>query len=199
MLQQQPWLDHQQFSNELSQLCAGGKTGTLFCSTNDAKSVTVGIQQGKIISLSYKALRGHAALSELSNLTRCRGNFRDNIILHQDPDLPGTADLLQRLNRAKPPASQNQASIKSAPVTTTVNSISISKFDIPKLKNLVTEVSTELFGPVGAILCAEAFATSTPRDRDELRELLRGIVNATGETTLLAPFISTVMSNESLK
>ena len=60
------WVDKITLARTVQELCKSGRTGTLFCTTGDGVSATVGLRDGAIVALSYKTLRGNAALPALA-------------------------------------------------------------------------------------------------------------------------------------
>ncbi len=180
------WFTYQQLTDELRILCAAKRSGTLFCTTSDARSVRFSLQNGLIVSVKFRNIGGVAALSHIQTIQQCRFKFQDNLNLDQDPDLPSTPELLQLL------IGDDKS---QSPPTATDFLPSLSE-----LHAIIEQEAADLFGPVAGLICAEQF-TVMPRlkDTDDLRTLLTNITVAIGENTKTATLIEQVFSKAKIK
>lgn len=175
----QDWMDNQQFADEIAKLCAAGRTGTVFCTTRDGGSASLGLQDGAIISLTYKNQRGIEALSGFKTITRSQVRFLPNVILQVKQDLPASPEILSHFIK---PAEAEQARPALSP-------------ELAELLEFVQAQALELFAASEVdipLLCQEKLAAINPESLDDIRRALKVIAAEAGEADLSAEFVARV-------
>lgn len=94
---ERPWSTYQRLLDDLHQLCATERSGTLVCTTDLDAFATIVLHYGKIIALAFQGARGKAALPLLCTIQRQRSSFKEGMILRTEDDLPSTPVILQQL------------------------------------------------------------------------------------------------------
>jgi hypothetical protein len=88
-------LSYRDLMAELGALCAAKRTGTMFIATTDNHAARIGLRQGDIVSLVFRAQRGLEALDHIRKITAGSFRFSDAVLdKAAHADLPYTADLL---------------------------------------------------------------------------------------------------------
>jgi hypothetical protein len=177
---ERPWLERQHLCETLQRLCSTQRSGTLFCVTETHDSAFVVVRSGDIIALGFKTTCGTAALPLLTGIKRCRFNFKDNVLLWVEENLPSTADILEQFGVFSPSLSSPSPALPVTPLLSIAPTI---------LRTIVQEEANRAFGPVGALLCAEQFAQSgIPQSRAAVEQLLAAIAATTGSPERAAVF-----------
>lgn len=85
--------------NEINQLCADKRTGTVFITTDDEHLVRFVLQEGEIISLAFDASHNnYDAINQVQMIKRGKVQFAENIFDQaSEVPLPTTAALLSNL------------------------------------------------------------------------------------------------------
>lgn len=128
--------------DELRRLHRQRRTGTLFIATDDNHLLRAGLQDGEIISLSFRNRRGADALNPARQIRTGRARFEPGMLMscHGQQPLPSTPELLDYLSGGgAPPA--------AAPPETGGLS--------ERQRKVLEEELAEFIGPMAAIVCAE--------------------------------------------
>ncbi|MGE3538920.1 MAG: hypothetical protein AB7N91_15995 [Candidatus Tectimicrobiota bacterium] len=181
MATERPWFSLQHLAEVLRQLWTEQRSGTLFCTTDANTAATIVLRQGDIVALSYRATNGMAALPQLLGQQQWRYNFKAELLLRTDNDLPGTAEILQRFPGTAP------ATLPPARTRLAI--------DFTTLLKIVREEANQAFGPVGAMLCAEYFTPAAlPQNLTDIEQRLTALSEATGAHDRAASFRQRVLA-----
>ena len=90
-------LSHDQLIDVLRGLCAAKRSGIMFIITAENHAAQFALRDGAIAGLSYRLLRGSAALPSMRALRAGRYRFQTETVDHTDPELPATSELLALL------------------------------------------------------------------------------------------------------
>ena len=198
---------------QLSQLCQQQHTGTLIGITEHNESLMIVLQQGNIVGLSFRMTFGMAALPLILAVSYCTFNFKDNLVIHVDADLPPSSDILQALGATPSvgplllpqnesllsPTKPSSNELRSSQAASSLSQVKLSSNDNLQLMNskllrdIIELQANKLFGPVASLLLEENFTPNSLTTLDELRKLLRSIAEDAGAPHLIGQFISKVM------
>nr|MDQ2693997.1 hypothetical protein [Pseudomonadota bacterium] len=129
--------------DELRRLHRQRRTGTLFIATEDNQLLRAGLQDGEIISLSFRNRRGADALNPARQIRAGRARFEPGMLMpcHGQQPLPPTPQLLDYLSGGDAPPA-------AAPP--------VSGGGLSELQRTVLEEElADAIGPMAAIVCAE--------------------------------------------
>lgn len=137
-----------QTSNQLERAVARHvderSTGTLFVRTSDNHWGCFVFEQGEIVSLMCRGVRGARSLRHLRNINECTYRFDGDALLGEDAgDLPSTAEILTQLRGGEDPGA-----VESGPIPLSAT----------ELKQTVCRAAVQFLGPVGELVCEEEFA-----------------------------------------
>lgn len=168
--------------SELGRLCAAKRTGTMFIATTDNQSARIGLRQGDIISLVFRAQRGLEAIDRIRKITAGRFTYSDTVVDRvASADLPATSDLLSLLagNGAAPtiPAAPTPPprppEATPRPVAPPAPQAAASP-ELVKAQAVIEAELTEFVGPIAPLLCrghiTRAAAGGSPLDLPALVE-----------------------------
>lgn len=108
-------LDYQALIGELEDLVLSRGTGTVYILA-DAKSVSFGLSDGKIVSCAFGRFQGMDAVPHIQAIHSGQFSFVDGLLRDEgDGSLPPTSDLIQDLKSAIEPAVSTAASRTQVP------------------------------------------------------------------------------------
>ena len=147
--------------SELGRLCAAQRTGTMFIATTDNQSARIGLRQGDIISLVFRAQRGLEAIDRIRKITAGRFTFSDTVVDRvASADLPATSDLLSLLagngdaptipGAPTPPPRPPEATPR--PVAPPAPQAAANP-ELVKAQAVIEAELTEFVGPIAPLLC----------------------------------------------
>ncbi|HKC07175.1 MAG TPA: hypothetical protein VKJ67_09925 [Methylomirabilota bacterium] len=158
-------LSHDQLIDELRGLCASKHSGTMFIITAENHAAQFVLREGTIAGLTYRLLRGVAALPSMTAFRAGRYRFQTETVDHTDPELPATAELLALLVAERTEAVQPQAKPATDPPQAPA-----------ALRLLIEHELAEFLGPIAALICQEhltrAGGLDSPSDLVRLVETL---------------------------
>lgn len=199
MADEQKWITQQELVAELESLIQDRQTGTLFCATAQGNSATLTFQEGDIKGLGFRTTFGVEALPLMAKIANCRLNFRPNVILRTDDDLPDNAHILAALTGKPISPAPAPAEAATTPLPNEADSRPALDIDMKRLKKVTAREATDLIGPVGALLTEEYFANITHfTDYNEIRNLLTALISETGSTERTGQLIYRVFKKSGL-
>ena len=171
-------MSYRQLMTELGALCAAKRTGTMFIATTDNHAARIGLRQGDIVSLVFRAQRGLEALDHVRKITAASFSFSDAVLdKAAHADLPYTADLLALMigeeSPLPPPApAPPLAAAPRAPAAAAPPPVEHPQ--LARAQAVIESELTEFVGPIAPLLCREhiarAAAAGPPWDWHKLVE-----------------------------
>ena len=178
-------LPHDQLIDELQTLCAAKRSGTMFIITEENHVAQFVLRDGVIVGLTYRLLRGPAALPPLRTFPAGRYRFQTETVDRTDPELPATADLLALLvpepaSAVEPPQAEPATDTPQVPET---------------VRLLIERELAEVVGPIAGLICQEHIAHAGHLDSpNDLVRLLEAIAIEIGDPAKAAGFKHAVLS-----
>ena len=159
----------------------------MFIATTDNHSARIGLRQGDIVSLVFRAQRGLEALDHIRKITAGRFSFSDAVLdKAAHVDLPYTADLLALTDRrgvsAAPagPRSRRLPPRRALRLPPRLRRSSIHSWH--RAQAVIESELTEFVGPIAPLLCREhiarAAAAGPPWD---WRKLVEAVAREIGD------------------
>ena len=186
-------LSYRDLMTELGALCAAKRTGTMFIATTDNHAARIGLKQGDIVSLVFRAQRGLEALDHIRKITAGSFTFSDAVldkVAHAD--LPYTADLLALMigeeSPLPPPASPPpRAAASRAPAPAAAPPVEHPQ--LVRAQAVIESELTEFVGPIAPLLCREHFARAAAEGPPwNWRELVETVAREIGDPAKEARF-----------
>ena len=186
-------MSYRQLMTELGALCAAKRTGTMFIATTDNHAARIGLRQGDIVSLVFRAQRGLEALDHIRKITAGSFRFSDAVLdKAAHPDLPYTADLLALMvgeeSPLPPPAPAPPMAAAPRPPAAAA-APPVGHPQLVRAQAVIESELTEFVGPIGPLLCREhiarAAAAGPPWD---WRELVEAVAREIGDPAKEARF-----------
>ncbi len=182
----QSWLSYPQLVARLLLLSSEKSTGTLFCVTENDDSVTIAMEKGKIVALSFGLTQGLAALPLIRTVANCRARFKEKLVLRLDGSLPANCDVLRSLQlRLEAPYPRR---------------VSVFLLDNRLLRNTIEAQASRIFGPIASVLCEEQFSyIDRLVTRDDLRRFLKALAAAAGKPEYAGNLIASVLQKTGIE
>ena len=94
----EPLVPFSETVKSLQKLCEQGETGTMFILTDKEEGASLSLLKGKIVDISYRALKGMRAVPFLQKITSARHIFKPNAgIKPAAYELPESQEILKRI------------------------------------------------------------------------------------------------------
>jgi hypothetical protein len=186
-------MSYRDLMTELGALCAAKRTGTMFIATTDNHAARIGLRQGDIVSLVFRAQRGLEALDHIRKITAGSFRFSDAVLdKAAHADLPYTADLLALMigeeSPLPPPApAPPRAAAPRAPTAAATPPVEHSQ--LVRAQAVIESELTEFVGPIAPLLCREHIArTAAAGPPWDWRELVEAVAREIGDPAKEARF-----------
>lgn len=148
----------------LKQLCAQGRSGTLFLVSDDNRMAQVRLDKGQIASLLCRNRRGLDALGIMRSMQNARVRFDDTFMAKGESDNLSNQAIFDDLfsgaagtAAAAPPARPAAAAAPAAaPLAASTNRVLLTPHD----KATIERVMTQYIGPMAAIICDDHFGAA---------------------------------------
>lgn len=137
---------------EIERLCRQGRSGKIFLTSEANHTASLGLDDGRVVSVHYRIRRGVRALASLSTIGRVRPVFDESAEVVPDPDLPPSEEVLARLRGA-----DDAPAAPVAPATTRLGAPTGGDLS-PRVRSVLEEVLVDHIGPMASILCGSALA-----------------------------------------
>ena len=180
-------MSYRERMTKLGALCASKRTGTMFIATTDNHAARIGLRQGDIVSLVFRAQRGLEALDHIRKITAGRFSFSDAVLdKAAHADLPHTADLLALMigeeSPLPPPApAPRLAAARRSPAAASTPPVEYPQ--LAKARAVIESELTEFVGPIAPLLCREHFArAATAGPPWDWRELVEAVAREIGDS-----------------
>ncbi len=175
------WLAYDDFVDLVRNHHHDGFTGLITGVSDNQHSFHIGFRAGQVISLSYRILKGSAALEKLIQLDRTKITEHPNAEMPGSiAELPDTSAILSRLTL------EDKQEITDAMIdglSTALGAVAQPAILKPSARqtilnnNQIKTIKTAAvhhFGPIGAMVCEE-FLSDVNLSNSDLNTLLRGI------------------------
>jgi hypothetical protein len=133
----------------LRQLCAQGRSGTVFLVSDDNRMAQVRLDQGQIASLLCRNRRGIEALGILRSMANARLRFDETFLVKDEHDNLSTQAIFDALGGG----SGDVQAAAAAPPRPVAAPMALT----PALKATIQRVMTQYIGPMAEIICDDHF------------------------------------------
>jgi hypothetical protein len=149
----------------LRQLCAQGRSGTVFLVSDDNRMAQVRLDKGQIASMLCRNRRGIEALGILRGMANARLRFDENFLVKDEHDHLSTEAIFDALqgSTAGAPAAAAPAGAGALLLT-------------PAARSTIQRVMTQYIGPMAEIVCDDHVAVAG--NMRALVQLLAGEISA---------------------
>lgn len=181
-------MSYRELMTELGALCAAKRTGTMFIATTDNHAARIGLRQGDIVTLVFRAQRGLEALDHIRKITAGSFSFSDAVLdKAAHADLPYTADLLALLLGAESPLPPPASARPLAAAPRAAAAAATPPVEHPQLvraQAVIESELTEFVGPIAPLLCREHIARIAAAGPPwDWRELVEAVAREIGDST----------------
>ena len=135
----------------LRQLCAQGRSGTVFLVSDDNRMAQVRLDQGQIASLLCRNRRGIEALGILRSMANARLRFDETFLVKDEHDNLSTQAIFDALGGG----SDGAAPVAVAPAQPRPAATALAL--TPAVKATIQRVMTQYIGPMAEIICDDHF------------------------------------------
>jgi hypothetical protein len=141
--------------DHLKQLCAQGRSGTLFLVSDDNRMAQVRLDNGQIASLLCRNRRGLEALGILRGMQHARLRFDESFMANGENDHLSTQAIFDDLFSAAggAAAAPSAAAQPAAPAAARAPALLLT----PQVKATIQRVMTQYIGPMAEIICDDHF------------------------------------------
>ncbi len=154
----------------LKQLCAQGRSGTVFLVSDDNRMAQVRLDKGQIASLLCRNRRGLEALGILRSMQHARLRFDGSFMAKDENDNLSTQAIFDDLFSAFGGAAPAAAAPPAAPARGPALMLT------PQVKATIQRVMTQYIGPMAEIICDDHFDAAG--NLQALVQLLAGEISA---------------------
>lgn len=138
----------------LKDLCAQGRSGTLFLVSDDNRMAQVRLDNGQIASLLCRNRRGLEALGILRDMQHARLRFDESFMANGENDKLSTQAIFDSLSGAAGVAPAAAPAQPAAPAA-------MQEFRLtPEVKATIQRVMTQYIGPMAEIICDDHFGAA---------------------------------------
>ena len=158
----------------LRQLCAQGRSGTVFLVSDDNRMAQVRLDKGQIASMLCRNRRGIEALGILRSMANARLRFDETFLVKDEHDNLSTQAIFDALGGGSGGAEAAPSAAApprpAAPASTPALALT------PAVKATIQRVMTEYIGPMAEIICDDHFDAAG--NLPALVQLLAGEISA---------------------
>jgi hypothetical protein len=161
----------------LKQLCAQGRSGTLFLVSDDNRMAQVRLDKGQIASLLCRNRRGLEALGILRGMQHARLRFDESFMAKDENDNLSTQAIFDDLSSAAGGAAAASSGTVPAVAAKPAAAASAGALMLtPQVKATIQRVMTQYIGPMAEIICDDHFGAAG--NMSALVQLLAGEISA---------------------
>jgi hypothetical protein len=139
----------------LRQLCAQGRSGTVFLVSDDNRMAQVRLDKGQIASLLCRNRRGIEALGILRSMANARLRFDETFLVKDEHDNLSTQAIFDALGGSSTGA--EAAPSAAAPPRPAAPASAPALLLTPAVKATIQRVMTQYIGPMAEIICEDHF------------------------------------------
>ena len=149
------WLQHDEFVDVVMSHHHDEFTGLITGITESKHSFQIGFQDGQIVLLSYRVIKGSAALDKIAEIVSAKVTDHPTVDLPSlQGELPPTSDILSRLSSTTTETETNLDTIRVPQPPQTSHSSTGRPTDA-RLRKIIEAAAVHHFGPIGAMVCEE--------------------------------------------
>jgi hypothetical protein len=167
----------------LKQLCAQGRSGTVFLVSDDNRMAQVRLDNGQIASLLCRNLRGLEAVGILRGMRHARLRFDESFMAKGENDHLSNHAIFEQLfaeGPATPAATPAASAGRAAPAVPATAAAAAAPAPAllltPHVKATIERVMTQYIGPMAQIICEDHFDAAG--NMHALVQLLAGEISA---------------------
>ncbi|MDB5948665.1 MAG: hypothetical protein JWR65_520 [Massilia sp.] len=167
----------------LKQLCAQGRSGTVFLVSDDNRMAQVRLDNGQIASLLCRNLRGLEAVGILRGMRHARLRFDESFMAKGENDHLSNHAIFEQLfaeGPATPAATPAASAGRAAPAVPATAAAAADPAPAllltPHVKATIERVMTQYIGPMAQIICEDHFDAAG--NMHALVQLLAGEISA---------------------
>ncbi|MDB5920964.1 MAG: hypothetical protein JWR40_5198 [Massilia sp.] len=167
----------------LKQLCAQGRSGTVFLVSDDNRMAQVRLDNGQIASLLCRNLRGLEAVGILRGMRHARLRFDESFMAKGENDHLSNHAIFEQLfaeGPATPAATPAASAGRAAPAVPATAAAAAAPAPAllltPHVKATIERVMTQYIGPMAQIICEDHFDAAG--NMHALMQLLAGEISA---------------------
>lgn len=186
------WLERDEFVEFVVRHHQDEFTGLITGISGSDHSFQIGFNRGQIVLLSYRIIKGSAALEKIAEIDRAKITEHPITELpNSQPKLPSTSDILSRLSSTPTQTDTNLDTLRvpDPPQTTPASN---GKITDAKLKKVIEAAAVHHFGPIGAMACEEHLTYADEHNIDFSTLMLRIATDAGASESDTQAFIATV-------
>ncbi|MCH7882003.1 MAG: hypothetical protein IIB69_10625 [Proteobacteria bacterium] len=186
------WLQHDEFVEMVMNYHDDNFTGLITGISDSKHSFQIGFNGGQIVLLTYRIIKGSAALDKIVAIKRAKITEHPTTELpNPQTELPSTSDILSRLSSTLTETETNLDTIR-VPQPPQISQTSTGRVTEAKLRKIIEAAAVHHFGPVGAMVC-EQHLSHADKNKADLRTLMLRIATDVGASELdTQAFIDTV-------
>jgi hypothetical protein len=139
----------------LKQLCAQGRSGTVFLVSDDNRMAQVRLDNGQIASMLCRNRRGLEALGILRSMQHARLRFDESFMVKDEHDNLSTQAIFDDLSSTFGGAAAVAPGI--APALPAAAASAPALLLTPQVKATIQRVMTQYIGPMAEIICDDHF------------------------------------------
>lgn len=176
------WLDYESFVELLHLQHRNGFSGLLTGVSGEKHSFHVGFSEGDIIYLSYRVVKGMAAIDKLLENDIFKAETFPMDAPKSNLELPPTAEILSLFSkRTKHPAATTQATPSNKAPSSAGASGPTPVVD-SALTRAIKDAAVHFFGPIGAMVCDDHLQ-SIDLNASNVSDLLKLIIDDVGASS----------------
>jgi len=180
------WLAYDELVDLVRNYHHDGFTGLITGVSDNQHSFHIGFRSGQIVSLSYRILKGSAALEKMIQIDRAKVTELPNTqVPTSNADLPETSVILSRLTLEENQEITDTMIQDRIVASTDVKQPAATKSSAPQMTlddsqiKTIKSAAVHHFGPIGAMVCEE-FLSDAYLSNYDLDTLLRRIAEEVG-------------------
>ncbi len=173
------WLQHDEFVDMVMNYHDDNFTGLITGISDSKHSFQIGFNSGQIVLLTYRIIKGSAALDKIVEIKRAKITEHPTTELpNPQTALPSTSDILSRLLSTLTETDTNLDTIR-VPQPPQTSQTSTGRVTEAKLRKIIEAAAVHHFGPVGAMVC-EQHLSHADKNKADLRTLMLRIATDVG-------------------
>jgi hypothetical protein len=186
------WLQHDELVELVVNYHRDNFTGLITGISDGNHSFQIGFNGGQIVLLTYRIIKGSAALDKIVEIKRVKITEHPTTELpNPQAELPSTSDILSRLSSTLTETDTNLDTIR-VPQPMRTRQKSTGRITEAKLRKIIEAAAVHHFGPIGAMACEEHLSHADENNTDFSTLMLRIAADAGASESDTQAFIDTV-------
>lgn len=186
------WLQYDEFIDRVRDNHHGGFSGLITGVSDTQHSFQIGFNSGDIILVTYRLLKGRAALNHIMRIEQAKITEHPSSDITQfKTDLPPTSDILTRLTSLSSVTETNLDEI-TIPESKPNSPTPVTGISDAELKKVIETAAIHQFGPIGAMICEEHLTSISINKANFKTIMLRIAVDAGADESDTQAFVDSV-------